>query len=147
MSHFCLDQSANAFWKPLILHTSYVSSCPAPQAGSSWEAGLRADARRVHGRPRAPPPRGRLPVGTAAPRGAGPRRRRQSERGMEGPAKLGPVALRLLAATRVLRTLRGRSRQAVGARGAGRRAGAPRRVWAPCPQPASPRPRSGRDDR
>ena len=59
---------------------------------------------------------------------------------------MGPVALRLLAATRVLRSLRGRSRWAVGARGAGRRAGAPRRVWASCPQPASPRPRSGHDD-
>ena len=54
MSHFCLDQSANAFWKPQILHTSYLSRrpslealAPAPQAGSSWEAGFRADARRA----------------------------------------------------------------------------------------------------
>ncbi|TKC33435.1 hypothetical protein EI555_008630, partial [Monodon monoceros] len=67
------------------------------------------------------------------------------ERGMEGPAYLEPVALCLLAATRVLRTLRGRSRRAVGARGAGRRAGAPRRLWASCPQPASPRPRPGHE--
>ncbi|XP_059983421.1 centrosomal protein of 78 kDa-like [Lagenorhynchus albirostris] len=39
----------------------------------------------------------------------------------------------------------GRSRRAVGARGAGRRAETHRRVWASCLQPASPRPRSGHD--
>ncbi|KAJ8775529.1 hypothetical protein J1605_016279 [Eschrichtius robustus] len=55
------------------------------------------------------------------------------------------MALRLLAASWVLHTLRGRSHQAVGTRGAGRRAGAPRRVWASCPQPASPRLCSGHD--
>ncbi|KAM9108879.1 uncharacterized protein AAG666_019136 isoform 1-T8 [Megaptera novaeangliae] len=31
----------------------------------------------------------------------------------------------------------------VGARGPGRRAGAPRRLWTSCPRPATPRPRSG----
>ncbi|XP_065729844.1 neuropeptide B-like [Phocoena phocoena] len=67
---------------------------------------------------------------------------------MEGPAQLGPVAVCLLAATpvlRTMRTMRGRSFRAVGARGAGRRAGTHRRVWASCLQPASPRPRSGRE--
>ncbi|KAJ8798071.1 hypothetical protein J1605_001562 [Eschrichtius robustus] len=56
-----------------------------------------------------------------------------------------PVVLRLLAATPFLSTLRGCSRGVVGARGAARPAGAPRRVWASYPQPASPRPRSGHD--
>ena len=45
MSHFCLDQSANASWKPQILHTSYLSGCPAPQAGSPWEGGGAACGR------------------------------------------------------------------------------------------------------
>ena len=61
-----------------------------------------------------------------------------------GGAVLAGVCGRM-AATPVLRTQRGRSCWAVGARGAGRRAGAPRRVSASCPQPASPRPRSGHD--
>ncbi|XP_059944257.1 uncharacterized protein LOC132483030 [Mesoplodon densirostris] len=92
------------------------------RAASPWETGLRGDA--THGE--------RADV--LEPRPTAP------------PADLWPVALCLLAATPVLRTLRGRSRRAVGARGAGRRAGAPRRVWASCPHPASPRPRSGHDD-
>ncbi|KAM9103988.1 LOW QUALITY PROTEIN: centrosomal protein of 78 kDa-like [Megaptera novaeangliae] len=70
------------------------------------------------------------------------------------PAPTGPPAglNRSLAARRAMRqaptacdAAREEAREGARDRGAGTPAGTPRRVWASCPQPASPRPRSGRD--
>ena len=99
MSHFCLDESTNAFSKPQILHTSYLSRRPglgapatAPQAGSPWQVGLRV----THGEredvlePRPHGPAGRLKLQPRGAQGveAGANSRRCGARdcGMEGPA-------------------------------------------------------------